>query len=103
MDENAFVHALLSEYRPGTPIGWHSDAPHFDLTVGISLAGAARMRFRPYAAQHDRKAIVSLELEPRSIYVLRGEVRRHWQHQIPPVKQLRYSVTFRTLVNTRGS
>jgi alkylated DNA repair dioxygenase AlkB len=96
-----FVHALVTEYRPGTPIGWHSDAPHFELVVGISLAGAARMRFRPYAAKTEKRAIVELELAPRSAYVMQGEIRWNWQHQIPPTRQLRYSITFRTLARRR--
>jgi len=94
-DEASFVHALVSEYRPGTPIGWHSDAPHFELVVGISLAGRARMRFRPYAAKFNRNAAIALELAPRSAYALEGEIR--WQHHIPPTRELRYSITFRTL------
>lgn len=97
MDETQFVHALLTEYQPGTPIGWHSDAPHFDTIVGISLAGAARMRFRPYAAPKDKAAAFAIALEPRSAYVMQGDIRRHWQHHIPPTKALRYSITFRSL------
>ena len=98
LPESAFVHALLTEYRPGTPIGWHSDAPHFEIVVGISLAGAARMRFRPYAKPGNARAdAVELELAPRSAYVMQGEIRWQWQHQIPPTRQLRYSITFRTL------
>ena len=97
LPEAAFVHALVTEYQPGTPIGWHSDAPHFEIVVGISLAGAARMRFRPYAARTDRKASIGLELAPRSAYVMQDDIRWHWQHHLPPVKQLRYSITFRTL------
>jgi len=31
------------------------------------------------------------------VYLLRGPVRTQWQHSIPPVEQLRYSVTFRSL------
>jgi alkylated DNA repair dioxygenase AlkB len=97
MDEAQFVHALLTEYQPGTPIGWHSDAPHFDTIVGISLAGQARMRFRPYAAQKDKAAAIAITLEPRSAYVMRDDIRWHWQHHIPPTKELRYSITFRSL------
>jgi alkylated DNA repair dioxygenase AlkB len=95
--EASFVHALITEYRPGTPIGWHSDAPHFERVVGISLAGAARMRFRPYAAKNDRSAAIALELAPRSAYAMEGDVRWRWQHHIPPTRELRYSITFRTL------
>ncbi|HEX7256079.1 MAG TPA: hypothetical protein VF236_09155 [Gaiellaceae bacterium] len=36
-------------------------------------------------------------LEPRSGYVLTGPARTSWQHSIPPTKELRYSITFRTL------
>ena len=42
-----FIHALVTEYRPGTPIGWHRDKPHYGKVVGLSLASACRMRFRP--------------------------------------------------------
>jgi alkylated DNA repair protein (DNA oxidative demethylase) len=38
-----------------------------------------------------------VELAPRSAYVLSGKARWSWQHSIPPGKELRYSVTFRTL------
>src|SRR4029078_9285898 len=54
LDESAFPHALVTEYQPGTPIGWHSDAPHFDIVVGISLAGSARLRFGPSAIKDER-------------------------------------------------
>jgi len=100
--EAAFVHALITEYRPGTPIGWHSDAPHFERVVGISLAGSARMRFRPYAAKSDRNAALAVELAPRSAYAMEGDVRWRWQHHIPPTKELRYSITFRTLRDDAG-
>jgi len=33
----------------------------------------------------------------RSAYLLRGPVRRDWEHSIPPLDQLRYSVTFRSV------
>ena len=100
--EEAFVHALITEYRPGTPIGWHSDAPHFERVVGVSLAGTARMRFRPYAAKADRNAAITIELAPRSAYAMEGDVRWRWQHHIAPTKELRYSITFRTLRDTRA-
>ena len=94
--DDAFAHALVTEYRPGTPIGWHRDKADYGTVIGISLAGACRMRFRPNGNRHDRHAVVALELAPRSLYVMRDDIRWHWQHQIPPVTALRYSVTFRT-------
>jgi alkylated DNA repair dioxygenase AlkB len=91
-----FVHGLVTEYRPGTPIGWHRDAPHFRMVAGLSLASACRMRFRPYERRDTRDSL-SLELQPRSLYVMRDDIRWRWQHHIPPAPALRYSVTLRTL------
>ena len=52
------------------------------------------MRLKPY---REKGSIVSVVLEPRSAYVMRGPARWKFQHSIPPVKDFRYSVTFRTL------
>ena len=91
---NALVEGMILQYPPGAPIGWHRDAPQFGTVIGISLLNPARMRLKPYRKQGK---IISVTLEPRSIYVLRGSVRWQWQHSIPPVDKLRYSITFRTL------
>jgi len=93
---DAFVHALTTQYAPGTPICWHRDAPHFELVAGISLGSACRMRFRPLdEARHDE--VFALDLQPRSLYVMQDDMRWWWQHNIPPVKATRYSITLRTL------
>ena len=92
-----FEHALLTEYAPGTPIGWHRDTPDFEVVVGISLAGRCRMRFRPYPhVPHRAHPTVELDLAARSAYVIRGTARWRWQHHIPPTAEHRYSITFRT-------
>jgi alkylated DNA repair dioxygenase AlkB len=94
---SAFVQSLIAEYRPGAPLGWHRDVPDFEVVVGVSLGSAARIRFRPYPWKPERKhEVFALELEPRSAYILRDEARWNWQHSVPPVKTLRYSITFRT-------
>jgi alkylated DNA repair dioxygenase AlkB len=95
-----FVHALIAEYQPGTPLGWHRDVPDYEVIVGVSLAGATRMRFRPYPwTSLRKKEVFALLLEPRSAYILRDAARWQWQHSVPPVKVLRYSITFRTRRN----
>jgi alkylated DNA repair dioxygenase AlkB len=90
-----FGYALVSEYRPGTQLGWHRDVPHFEMVAGVSLAGPARMRFRRYPPRAG-SPIYTLDLEPRCAYVLRDEARWGWQHSIAPTPALRYSITFRT-------
>ena len=39
-----FAMALVNEYPPGAPIGWHRDAPQYDLVAGVSLLSACRMK-----------------------------------------------------------
>lgn len=89
---------LLSRYPAGAPIGWHRDAPMFGAkVVGVSVLSGCRMRFQRRVA--DVRRVYELELAPRSAYVLGGEARSAWQHSIPPVKALRYSITFRMVRN----
>ena len=89
------VHALVNEYPPGAPIGWHRDRPAFGRVVGFSLLSPCVIRFRrPREIGWERR---SLTLQPRSAYGLAGEARSVWEHSIPPVEGLRYSITFRTL------
>jgi alkylated DNA repair dioxygenase AlkB len=97
IEPDRFTQALVAEYRPGTPLGWHRDVPDFEDVVGISLLGEAVMRLRPYPPGDDKRAGVrKFTLAPRSIYLLRGPARWEWQHAVSPTKALRYSITFRT-------
>jgi len=95
IDPAALEHALVTEYSPGAGIGWHRDRPVFDDVIGISLGAPCRFRLRRKQGASWQRA--ALTLEPRSAYLLRGPVRREWEHSIPPVEHLRYSVTFRSV------
>ena len=92
------VHALVAEYSPGAPLGWHRDVPQFEIIVGVSLGGDCVMRLRPYRPNGPnlRQDVISLSLEPRSVYSIRDEARWQWQHSIAAPKALRYSITLRT-------
>jgi alkylated DNA repair dioxygenase AlkB len=92
--QDTLVQATINQYPPGAPIGWHRDVPQFEVIVGVSLGASCRMRLKPYKAEGK---IVSLMLEPRSIYRISGVARWRYQHSIPAVEALRYSITFRTL------
>ena len=95
VEGEALAEVLVTHYPPGAGIGWHRDAPAFGVVVGVSLLGACRLRFQQGrgAARKTR----ALTLAPRSAYVLDGAARWQWQHAIPPGREERYSVTFRTL------
>ena len=100
---DAFAMALINEYPPAAPIGWHRDAPQYGIVAGVSLLSSCRMRLRPYVnpgAPKEglrRPATHEILLQQRSAYVMTGESRNAFEHQIPPVTALRYSITFRTL------
>lgn len=86
-------HVLVTEYAPGAGIGWHKDRSVFGEVVGLSLLAPARLRFRRRRGERWERR--SLTAEPRSAYLLRGESRTQWEHSIPAVDALRYSITFR--------
>lgn len=89
---------LLTEYPEGSVINWHRDAPPFKMVIGISLLSDCNFRMRPYdKSKRTRNAILSLPVKRRSLYILNEDARSRWEHSISPVKEKRYSITFRTL------
>ena len=89
------AHALVTEYSPGTAIGWHRDKSVFGDVIGISLLSPCVFRLRRKTEIGWRR--YSLTAEPRSAYRLQGAARTEWEHSIPGVHALRYSVTFRSV------
>ncbi|MDB5366161.1 MAG: alkylated repair protein, partial [Rhodospirillales bacterium] len=84
---------LINEYAPGAGVGWHRDKPEFEDVIAVSLLAPCRLRFRrKHGARWER---LSHLVQPRSAYVLRGPARHDWEHSVPEVEALRYSVTFR--------
>ncbi|AEG55481.1 alpha-ketoglutarate-dependent dioxygenase AlkB [Sinorhizobium meliloti] len=93
--------ALVTEYDVGAPIGWHRDKAVFGDVVGVSLLTSCTFRLRrKRAGRWERTSVI---LEPGSGYLLSGAARSEWEHSIPPVERLRYSVTFRELRSGIGA
>jgi len=88
-------HVLVTEYSPGTPIGWHRDKAVFEDVIGVSLL--SRCLFRLRRKTPDGWERYTQILDARSCYLLRAQVRSDWEHSIPEVDSLRYSITFRSL------
>jgi alkylated DNA repair dioxygenase AlkB len=95
LDPDRLQHALVTEYQPGVSIGWHRDRPNYGDVIGVSLSSPCTFRLRKKHGRSWQRA--SLRLEPRSIYLMRGPSRDEWEHSIPAVEALRYSITFRSL------
>jgi alkylated DNA repair dioxygenase AlkB len=94
LEAGALEQALVIRYDVGAGIGWHRDRPVFDKVVGVSLLSACVLRFRRRDGKKFQR--FSLEAQPRSAYVLTGEIRHEWEHSIAPVESKRYSITFRS-------
>jgi alkylated DNA repair dioxygenase AlkB len=84
---------LINEYEPGAGVGWHRDKDIFDRVIGMSLGSPCLFRFRQAKGEDWER--MSQRLAPRSGYVMRGLSRWAWEHSVPPVSNLRYSITFR--------
>lgn len=92
---SSLEHVLVNEYAPGAGIGWHKDRAAFDDVIGISLLSPCTFRLRrKRGSTWERRTLTT---EPRSAYLLRGASRTEWEHSIPPVETLRYSITFRSM------
>lgn len=85
---------LVTEYSPGTTIGWHKDRPVFGNVMGLSLVSPCTFRLRKSNGEGGWHR-ASVRLEARSAYFLADSARWKWEHSIPPVEGLRYSITFR--------
>jgi alkylated DNA repair dioxygenase AlkB len=94
-------HVLVLEYGAGAAIGWHRDKAVFGDVIGVSLLAPCRFRLRRKAGSRWERA--SLVVDPRSVYLLRGPSRSEWEHSIPAVDRLRYSITFRSLARAGRS
>ena len=94
-------HVLVTEYAEGAGIGWHRDKTEFADVVAMSLLAACTLRFRRKAGSGWERA--TQRVAPRSAYLLRGAARSEWEHSIPPLDRLRYSVTFRSLADKTGT
>ena len=98
--EEAFRQVLINEYRAGAGIGWHRDKAQFDEVTAVSLLAPCNLRFRRKAGAASGRQTwerASLRIEPRSAYLLSGPARTIWEHSIPVLDRLRYSITLRTL------
>jgi alkylated DNA repair dioxygenase AlkB len=95
LEPRELQHVLVTEYGEGAGIGWHRDKDVFGDVVGLSLLSPCVFRLRRKAGESWER--INLTAEPRSAYLLRGPSRTEWEHSIPGVDALRYSITYRNL------
>ena len=87
--------ALVTEYSVPPSAGTRT-APSSAMSSGCRSFPLAPFAFaKKAAAGWERRSLIA---EPRSIYLLRGPCRIEWEHSIPGVDSLRYSITFRNVL-----
>ena len=96
MESEELQHVLVTEYGPGAGIGWHRDKAVFGEVVGVSLLWPCVFRMRRLVSKKKWER-VNLVAKPRSAYHLSGPARYEWEHSIPQMEALRYSITFRNV------
>src|SRR3989344_3129452 len=89
--------AIVNRYLSGQGISAHADHPELfgDTVVSISLGCKATMIFNKEGCNKFNQIV-----KPRSIYVMQGEARYEWTHEMLKTKTqctTRYSVTFREI------
>lgn len=92
---------LLNLYHNGSEgMAWHSDGEK-DLKRNGAIASLSFGAERKFAFKHkNSKEVVSLNLKPGSLLVMKGETQQHWLHRLPPNKKVqgaRINLTFRTI------
>jgi alkylated DNA repair dioxygenase AlkB len=97
--EGTLHQVLITEYTRAAAIGWHKDRSFFGDVVGISLLSPCIFRLRRKTGHCWERR--NLTAEPRSIYLL-GPSRTEWEHSIPGVDSLRYSLTFCNVLEGTG-
>ena len=92
--------ALLNLYRDGNDgLGWHRDNEKVlgptPSIASVSLGAVRTFQLRDYK---DKKNLISLDLQPGSIVIMRGASQQMWEHRVPKSKKVlgaRFNITFR--------
>jgi alkylated DNA repair dioxygenase AlkB len=92
---------LVNLYHSGEEgMAWHSDGEK-DLKEQGAIASLSFGAERKFAFKHKlSKEVVSLQLKPGSLLVMKGSTQQYWQHRLPPTKKVfepRINLTFRTI------
>jgi len=96
-----FNSCLLNLYHNGSEgMAWHSDGEK-DLKERGAIASLSFGATRRFSFKHKQsKQLISLDLKPGSLLVMKEDTQKHWLHRLPPTKKVheaRINLTFRTI------
>ena len=97
-----FNSCLLNLYHDGNEgVAWHSDDEK-TLAEEAAIASLSFGAERKFCFKHKKtKQIISLNLPPGSLLVMRGRTQENWVHSLPKMKRVknpRINLTFRTMI-----
>lgn len=99
-DDHVFDQLYVNHYAAGVSSGiaFHHDNPKTmrNVVAGVSLGSEAAMHFRVPEGDLEG-APLSVNLPRRSLYLMSGLSRYHFQHSVPRLESDRLSLTFRTV------
>ena len=94
--------ALMNLYRDGNDgLGWHRDNEKV-LGPAPTIASVSLGTVRTFQLRHykDKSNLISIDLEPGSLVIMKGESQQIWEHRIPKSKKVhgaRINITFRAI------
>jgi alkylated DNA repair dioxygenase AlkB len=94
--------ALMNLYRDGNDgLGWHRDNEKVlgptPTIASVSLGAVRTFQLRDYK---DKESLISIELVPGSIVIMKGESQKVWEHRVPKSAKAhgaRINITFRVI------
>ncbi|WP_316842300.1 alpha-ketoglutarate-dependent dioxygenase AlkB family protein [Pedobacter gandavensis] len=94
---------LLNHYRDGNDsMGWHRDNEkslgRYPFIASVSFGAHRIFQFRRYK---EKLPIISIDLSPGSVLIMKGETQHYWEHQLPKtlkVTEPRINLTFRLIL-----
>jgi alkylated DNA repair dioxygenase AlkB len=95
---------LLNLYRNGNDgMGWHRDNEKMlgkmPTIASVSFGATRTFQLRNY---HSKQNIISINLDPGSILIMKGESQQYWEHRLPKKKSIagaRINLTFRRILH----
>lgn len=99
--KDIFNSCLLNLYFDGTDgMGWHSDNEK-ELLPNATIASVSLGSERKFSFKHKTtKQTISLTLSNGSLLLMKGEIQKHWLHQMPKTKKIigpRINLTYRSI------
>ena len=114
VEKNNALQCIVNIYESGDSIPYHIDDENFGEVVIVYTFGETRPLMLRKRSEDDEmnitngakasgegtsRAFWNIFIPKRSCYVLRGEVRYAWEHSVPVGKDVRVSITFRSILN----